>query len=95
MACRPAGKFGELTRTISPTIDIGAETQNIGATWVDIDDTDDAASDQNLIAFCAQAATPRQDGRGKSGPVRWGSPPVGNGVPNRGIRRFGPDLKGD
>jgi hypothetical protein len=56
MACRPAGKFGELTTTVSATIDIGAETQNVGATWVDIDDTDGAASDQNLIAVCAQAA---------------------------------------
>jgi hypothetical protein len=55
MACRPAGKFGELNRTYSPTIDIGADTQNIGATWVDIDDTDDASSDRNLNVVCAQA----------------------------------------
>jgi hypothetical protein len=53
MACRPKGKFGETTRTYSPTIDIDPETQRTAAPRVAIDDADDAASDQKLIPVSA------------------------------------------
>ena len=76
----------ESTPTHSPTIDVGAETWSIGAARVDIDDTDDEATDQKLTAVCARSAT-------RSG--RWASPPTGNGVPNTRIRRYGRDLKSD
>ena len=86
MACRPKGKFGEATRTHSPTIDIDPETQRTGAPRVAIDDTDDAALSE---ADCGV----RSDGHAQArlqteiGSVRWASPPARNLCPSRGIRR--------